>query len=78
MAKSDAEPIAGVKATAYTVPTDAPEADGTLSWNDTTMVVVQAHCGNAVGICWTYGSGASAAVVNGLLSIRSARAAAQR
>ena len=24
----------------YTVPTDAPEADGTLAWDHTTMVLV--------------------------------------
>ena len=29
----------------YTIPTDAPEADGTFSWNKTTMVV--ADCGMA-------------------------------
>ena len=28
---------------AYTVPTDAPEADGTLAWDSTTIVVVHAH-----------------------------------
>ena len=29
----------------YTVPTDAPEADGTFAWNSTSMVLVQLECG---------------------------------
>jgi L-alanine-DL-glutamate epimerase-like enolase superfamily enzyme len=63
-----ASPVTAITATAYTIPTDAPEADGTLSWNDTTMVVAQALCGSVIGTGWTYGSPASAAVVNGLLA----------
>lgn len=39
--------IRSVDAAVYTVPTDAPEADGTLSWDATTMVLVQAHAGCA-------------------------------
>ena len=65
---STSEPITDLKATAYTIPTDAPEADGTLSWNSTTMVVAQARCGAVVGTGWTYGSAAGAAVVNGKLA----------
>ena len=33
--------IDSVEVIAYTVPTDAPEADGTISWDSTTMVVVR-------------------------------------
>jgi len=29
-----------VRARAYTVPTDAPEADGTFAWDKTTIIVV--------------------------------------
>jgi L-alanine-DL-glutamate epimerase-like enolase superfamily enzyme len=39
---------------AYEVPTDAPEADGTLSWDSTVIVVVQAHAGEEVGVGYTY------------------------
>src|SRR5262245_59197091 len=63
-----ASPVTALTATAYTIPTDAPEADGTLSWNDTTLVVAQAHCGGVVGTGWTYGSPSCAALVNGLLA----------
>jgi L-alanine-DL-glutamate epimerase-like enolase superfamily enzyme len=47
----------------YTVPTDAPEADGTLTWEQTTMVLVQAVSGDTVGLGWTYGAAATREVV---------------
>ena len=34
-------PIESLAVTVYTVPTDAPEADGTLTWSSTTMVLVE-------------------------------------
>ncbi len=55
--------IESVQATAYTVPTDAPEGDGTAQWDATTMVVVQAAAGGQVGTGWTYGAGACAQIV---------------
>jgi L-alanine-DL-glutamate epimerase-like enolase superfamily enzyme len=61
-------PIRSVDATVYTVPTDTPEADGTLSWDATTMVLVQAHAGDTVGTGWTYGPAACAAVITGTLA----------
>lgn len=42
----------------YTVPTDAPEADGTLSWNSTTLVIAEVTAGDATGTGWTYGPAA--------------------
>lgn len=53
---------------AYTVPTDVPEADGTLSWNSTTLVLAQAYSGDTVGTGWTYGPPACASIVSGVLS----------
>jgi L-alanine-DL-glutamate epimerase-like enolase superfamily enzyme len=61
-------PITDLIATAYTIPTDAPEADGTLSWDSTTLVVAQAHCGEVVGTGWTYGSPACTTVINTALA----------
>ncbi|MGI9006296.1 MAG: enolase C-terminal domain-like protein [Streptosporangiaceae bacterium] len=55
--------VESVDVSAYTVPTDAPEADGTLSWDSTTMILVQARAGDAVGTGWTYGPRACAAVI---------------
>lgn len=34
------------------MPTDAPEADGTLAWDSTTMVVVEVAAGDATVIGW--------------------------
>ncbi|WP_405149199.1 mandelate racemase [Sphaerisporangium sp. NBC_01403] len=55
-------------ARAYEVPTDEPEADGTLSWSSTTLVVVHATCDDTTGLGWTYGPAATAAVVRELLA----------
>ncbi len=46
--------IADTTATAYTIPTDAPEADGTYAWSKTTMVVVEMKCEGATGVGYTY------------------------
>src|SRR5689334_7610391 len=47
----------------YTIPTDSPEADGTMTWSRTTMVTVQARAGGRVGLGWTYAAAAAADVV---------------
>src|SRR3954464_11288845 len=40
---------------AYEVPTDAPESDGTLEWDSTTIVVVEVEGGGERGLGYTYG-----------------------
>ena len=60
--------IESVDVSVFTVPTDAPEADGTLSWDSTTMVLVQVRAGGMSGIGWTYCSAACATVVTGKLA----------
>ncbi|MEU8276843.1 enolase C-terminal domain-like protein [Microbispora bryophytorum] len=60
--------IRDLHVSAYRVPTDRPEADGTLSWDATTMVVVRADAGEAAGLGWTYAPAAAAAVVTDLLA----------
>ncbi len=47
----------------YRVPTEGPEADGTLRWDATTAVVAHVHAAGAVGLGWTYSSPAAAAVI---------------
>jgi L-alanine-DL-glutamate epimerase-like enolase superfamily enzyme len=46
--------ITAVKVRFYTVPTDAPEADGTLRWESTSMVLVQLQCGDVAALGYTY------------------------
>jgi L-alanine-DL-glutamate epimerase-like enolase superfamily enzyme len=57
-----------VTAAAFTVPTDAPESDGTLAWNSTTLVLVTASAGGRTGIGWTYAGPSAVQVVTGLLA----------
>ncbi|MDQ0212417.1 MULTISPECIES: enolase C-terminal domain-like protein [Arthrobacter] len=49
---------------AYTIPTSTPEADGTYTWDATTMVLVQATAGEWTGIGWTYAPAACAALIS--------------
>jgi len=60
--------ITGAKAEVFTVPTDAPEADGTCSWDSTTMVLVILEAGGKAGLGYTYADEATAKVVHSLLS----------
>jgi L-alanine-DL-glutamate epimerase-like enolase superfamily enzyme len=60
--------VESVEARAYTVPTDAPEADGTAAWSATTLVVVHARAEGLVGTGWTYGPAACADLVGELLA----------
>jgi L-alanine-DL-glutamate epimerase-like enolase superfamily enzyme len=46
--------IDGVRARAFKIPTDRPEADGTMSWSSTTLVLVEATAGGKTGIGYTY------------------------
>ncbi|MGZ6706644.1 MAG: enolase C-terminal domain-like protein [Solirubrobacteraceae bacterium] len=48
----------------YTVPTDAPEADGTLAGGATTSVVVHVRAGGARGVGYTYADSATARLVS--------------
>jgi L-alanine-DL-glutamate epimerase-like enolase superfamily enzyme len=53
---------------AYTVPTDAPEADGTLEWDSTTMVVVHAYGGGEWGLGYTYADVSTAKLIDSKLA----------
>jgi L-alanine-DL-glutamate epimerase-like enolase superfamily enzyme len=39
---------------ACTIPTDAPESDGTAEWDSTTIVIVEARADDVVGVGYTY------------------------
>lgn len=57
-----------VSARVYEIPTDAPEADGTLSWSSTTLVLAEVAAGGRRGIGYTYADGACAPLINGPLA----------
>ena len=48
--------IDSVRAQAFEIPTDKPEADGTISWNSTTLVVVEVSGAGRTGVGYTYSS----------------------
>ncbi|MEZ0580554.1 enolase C-terminal domain-like protein [Nocardioides sp. MH1] len=60
-------PVASIRATAYTIPTDAPEGDGTLTWDHTTLVLVEARAEDRTGIGYTYAPRAAVTVIEELL-----------
>jgi L-alanine-DL-glutamate epimerase-like enolase superfamily enzyme len=56
--------VEAVAVSVYEVPTDQPEADGTLQWSSTTVVVVEVRAGGHSGLGWTYAGAGSATVIN--------------
>ncbi len=61
-------PIQSVRAQAYTVPTDRPEADGTIAWNSTTLVLVEVEGGGRVGLGYTYSGACIAPLIRDTLA----------
>jgi L-alanine-DL-glutamate epimerase-like enolase superfamily enzyme len=60
--------IEEVEVRAYKVPTDAPEADGTLSWDSTTIVVVHVAAAGETGLGYTYADVSTASLIHGKLA----------
>jgi L-alanine-DL-glutamate epimerase-like enolase superfamily enzyme len=56
-------PVERLAVSAFTVPTDAPESDGTADWDSTTIVVVEATAGGEAGIGYTYAPAAAGKLV---------------
>lgn len=51
----------------HTIPTDAPEADGTLEWDSTTLLIVEAGAGGETGLGFSYATRAAAWVIRDIL-----------
>jgi len=65
-ATAAAVPVEAITAMACTIPVDAAagrESDGTLEWDATTIVIVEARAGDAVGYGYTYGDPVVAALI---------------
>lgn len=60
--------IRAVRAAAYRVPTDRPEADGTLAWDATTLVTAELDAERVTGVGWTYAPAAAASFVTETLA----------
>jgi L-alanine-DL-glutamate epimerase-like enolase superfamily enzyme len=57
-------PVESVEVSAYTVPTDEPESDGTAEWDSTTIVVVELRAGGKAGLGHTYAPAAAGKLVD--------------
>jgi L-alanine-DL-glutamate epimerase-like enolase superfamily enzyme len=66
--RDDGSIVRDIATAVYVIPTDAPEADGTLAWDKTTMVLVSARAGTARGLGWTYAGAAAQGVVDDVLA----------
>ena len=60
--------IKSVSAKAFTIPTDAPEADGTFAWDSTTLVLAEVRAADRIGIGYSYTDAAAAHVIKGTLA----------
>jgi L-alanine-DL-glutamate epimerase-like enolase superfamily enzyme len=61
-------PVERLVASAYTVPTETPESDGTLEWDETTIVVVEVEAGGVAGLGFSYTGQEAAGVIERLLA----------
>jgi L-alanine-DL-glutamate epimerase-like enolase superfamily enzyme len=57
-----------VRASWYSIPTDAPESDGTLTWDRTVLVLVELGASGATGIGYTYADAASGFLIGETLA----------
>ncbi len=55
--------IESLDVTVYRVPTDAPESDGTLAWDATTMIVVETEAGGCRGLGYSYADGSAGRLI---------------
>jgi L-alanine-DL-glutamate epimerase-like enolase superfamily enzyme len=60
-------PITQSSVSVFTIPTDAPESDGTLEWTSTTIVVAEVKAGRVSGLGYTYGDKAIATLIRDML-----------
>jgi L-alanine-DL-glutamate epimerase-like enolase superfamily enzyme len=61
-------PIEQIDVSAYRIPTETPESDGTLAWESTTLVLVEISAGGERGLGWTYADAAAATLVRDRLA----------
>jgi L-alanine-DL-glutamate epimerase-like enolase superfamily enzyme len=57
-------PIEDLRVSAFTIPTDSPEADGTYEWDSTTIVIVEVAGGGKQGLGYTYADSAKAKLID--------------
>lgn len=60
--------LTSVSASAYRIPTDRPESDGTFTWDATTLVLVEVTAGDTTGVGYSYTDASAAMVVRDVLA----------
>lgn len=61
-------PIEHLQVSAYTIPTDFPESDGTLEWDKTTIVIVEISAASHQALGYTYADRATALYIKDKLA----------
>lgn len=56
--------ISSLNVSVYRIPTGYPESDGTLSWESTTMILVEIEAAGKTGLGYTYGHHSIAELIN--------------
>lgn len=67
MPKSAEAMVSDLSVASYTIPTDFPESDGTIEWDRTTIVVVNANAAGKSGIGYTYADESTANLIRATL-----------
>ena len=61
-------PIERLDVSAYNVPTDSPESVGTIEWDSTTLILVEATAGGKKSVGYSYADVATAKPIKDLLT----------
>lgn len=59
--------VGEVRASAYTIPTDGDEGDGTYTWNSTTIVIAEVEAGGQAGLGYSYTDRSAALIIRDVL-----------
>src|SRR3954451_22784815 len=65
--RSSSDPLKSATVSAYTIPTETPEADGTADWDSTTILIVELSARDATGLGFSYTNEAAAKVAQQLI-----------
>jgi len=63
VAINDSIGIKQVHTAAFKIPTATPESDGTLTWNNTTLIITEIEAAGKTGIGYTYADGSAAYLI---------------
>jgi L-alanine-DL-glutamate epimerase-like enolase superfamily enzyme len=63
MSEESTAPIERLQVSAFRIPTDEPESDGTLRWDATTLVLVKLRAAGVTGLGYSYANAATAALI---------------